>query len=132
MKVCQFDGSPETGSESSTHLGARLGTDVRCDDSGYVLIEGAGMSVAPKWQQLPFTRIPKRLNNRVPGAAGSNKTACYAMGSGAFVRSCIARSLELIPDSPSHGVIAPTERMTFIEYNQALADTRICWEVDES
>jgi hypothetical protein len=95
-------------------------------------MDGAGMSVAPDWQMLDFTRVPRRLKDRCPGAMGSNSTACYVMGSGNFVRSSVTSDLELIPDSPTHGVVAPASQMTFDQYINALASTRTQWVIDEA
>jgi hypothetical protein len=132
MKTCPVDGLPVIGSTSSGQLGVRLGVDIECDAAGNVVIDGAGMSVTPAWQMLPYSRVPRRLKDRFPGATGSNNTACYFLGASAFVRSPVTNDLELIPDSPTHGVVAPASSMTCVRYNDALAETRPHWVIDES
>lgn len=136
MKRDQADGLPVVGSTSSSELGARPGVDVSIDAAGNVVLDLTGMSVAPEWRMLDFPRIPKRLRSLVPGARGSNATACYAMGAGSFTRGWVASGLELIPDDgPSpvrHGVIAPLEAKAFAEYQQSLEATRSNWRIDET
>jgi hypothetical protein len=132
MSTCPVDGLPVIGSVNSIQLGARLGNDVKCDHIGHVVMDGSGMSVTPAWRMLDYSRIPRRLKDRFPGASGSNKTACYAMGVGRFVRAPVTDDLELIPDSPKHGVVAPANSMTYHQYSQALAGTRTHWQKDES
>ena len=132
MKTCPEDGLPVIGNTNSIQLGARLGRDVKCDQAGNVVLDGSGMSVTPAWKMLDYSRIPSRLKDKFPGAAGSNKTACYAMGAGRFERSPVTDNLELIPDSSKHGVIAPSTTMPYDQYQQALAGTRSNWVKDES
>lgn len=99
MRRDSTDNLPVVGSTSSSHLGARPGIDISVDPSGNVVLDGKGMSVAPAWQDLEFTRIPKRLRHIVAGATGPNSTSCFAMGSGPFQNAVVAEGLELIPDS---------------------------------
>src|SRR4051812_28540432 len=94
MKRDQADGLPVRGSTSSSELGARPGVDVTVDPTGNVVLDASGMSVAPGWRHLDFTRIPKRLRPIVPGATGSNSTSCYTMGVGPFQTGLVASGLE--------------------------------------
>lgn len=129
------DGLPVVGSGSSSKLGARLGVDVRVDAAGNVMPDGGGMSVTPRWCDLDYRRIPRRLRNLCPGASGNNSHACFTMGSGPFQRGSVAKGLELIPDygqaSVRHGVVAAAESVSFSEYQAWLEVTRDQWRVDE-
>ncbi len=90
----------------------------------------------PGWRDLQFTRIPRRLRDKVPGAAGSNSTACFKLGSGAFQRTPVTDALELIPDSGeepvTHGVVVPIEIVPLTQYQADLENTREDWEIDET
>lgn len=136
MKHNQADSLPVVGSNSSSELGARPGVDITMDPAGNVVLDESGMSVAPAWRNLDFTRIPKRLRDLVPGAAGSNSTSCFAMGVGAFRRNGVANGLQLIPDKGpaqvTHGVIAPVQVVPMGEYQSDLANTRAAWQIDET
>jgi hypothetical protein len=105
------------------------------DVVGNVVLDASGMSVAPRWQNLPFSRIPRRLRDIVPGAAGANTTACFSLGAGPFRKGIVADGLELIPDrgqhAPVHGVIAPAHVVPLAQYQTNLANTRADWRIDE-
>ncbi len=130
------DGLRLVGSNSSSELGARPGVDITVDPAGNVVLDESGMSVAPAWRNLEFTRIPKRLHSIVPGASGANSTSCFAMGVGTFQRNPVANGLELIPDQGpapvTHGVIAPVQVVPTAEYQSDLANTRAAWQIDET
>lgn len=136
MKFDPADDLPVVGPNSSSELGVRPGGDVTVDPAGNVVRDGSGMSVAPGWRVLPFTRIPKRLRSIVPGAAGANNTACFTMGTGTFTQGALTRDLELIPDkgngSVTHGVIAPIRSVSADQFQTCLANTRAAWRIDES
>ncbi len=136
MKREPADGLPVVGSNGSSELGARPGVDITVDPAGNVVLDESGMSVAPTWRNLDFTRIPKRLRSVVPGAAGPNSTACFTMGVGTFQRNAVANGLELIPDREpvpvSHGVVAPVQVVPMAEYQSDLANTRAAWQIDET
>jgi hypothetical protein len=106
------------------------------DGAGNVVLDASGMSVAPGWRDLEFTRIPRRLRHIVPGASGANSTSCYTLGVGPFQRDVIADGLELIPDQGpapvTHGVIAPVRAVPIQQYLADLANTRAAWQIDES
>jgi hypothetical protein len=136
MKRDRTDDLPVVGTTNSAELGARPGIDITVDGAGNVVLDASGMSVAPGWRDLEFTRVPKRLRHIVPGASGANNTACYTMGVGPFQRGLFAAGLELIPDQgqapATHGVIAPVHVVTLVEYQADLANTRASWQIDES
>jgi len=136
MKRDATDNLPVVGSTRSSELGARPGVDITVDPAGNVVLDESGMSVAPGWRNLDFTRIPKRLRHIVPGAAGANSTSCFTMGAGPFRRDEVANGLELIPDQgPSqvtHGVIAPVRVVPLDHYQSDLANTRAAWQIDET
>ena len=136
MKRDPVDNLPIVGSTSSSALGARPGIDITVDVAGNVVLDATGMSVAPRWRDLNFTRIPKRLRHMVPGATGANSTSCFTMGSGPFRNGVIANGLELIPDEGQapvlHGVIAPVQVVPLAQYQTDLANTRADWQIDET
>jgi hypothetical protein len=136
MKRDPKDNLPIVGSASSSELGARPGIDISMDAAGNVVLDASGMSVAPEWRVLDFTRIPRRLRHIVPGATGANSAACFTMGSGPFHNGAIAHGLVLIPDrgpAPvTHGVMAPVQVVPVVEYQADLASTRVGWQIDEA
>ncbi len=129
------DGLPTVGTTNSSQLGARPGIDITVDAAGIVVLDGSGMSVAPGWRALDFTRIPRRLRHIVPSARGSPKAACFTMGVGQFQRGLVANGMELIPDSGqvpvAHGVVAPIHAVPLSQYQTDLESTRPDWQIDE-
>ncbi len=136
MKRNPADDLPVVGSTSSSDLGARPGIDITVDTAGNAVLDASGMSVAPSWRDLDFTRIPKRLRHIVPGATGANSTSCFTMGTGPFQNGVVANGLELIPDlgrAPvTHGVIAPIRVVALAQYQTDLENTRAAWQIDET
>jgi hypothetical protein len=136
MKRDQADNLPVVGSTSSSELGARPGVDITVGAAGNVALDASGMSVAPGWRNLDFTRIPRRLRPLVPGATGANSTSCFTMGVGPFQNGVIASGLELIPDQGqapvTHGVIAPVQVVPLAQYQTDLGNTRTAWQIDET
>jgi hypothetical protein len=136
MKRNPVDNMPVVGSTNSSELGARPGIDISVDVAGNVVLDASGMSVAPGWRDLDFTRIPRRLRPIVPGATGANSTSCFTMGIGPFQNGVIAKGLELIPDQRqaplTHGVIAPVPVVPLAQYQTDLANTRAHWQIDET
>lgn len=136
MKRDPVDNLPLVGFAGSSELGARPGIDITSDAAGNVVLDGRGMSVAPAWRDLDFTRIPRRLRHLVPGAAGANSTSCFTLGSGPFQRAGLAAGLELIPDQGAapvrHGVVAPVGVVQLHQYQTDLANTRADWQIDET
>jgi hypothetical protein len=118
--------------QSASGLGIRPGTDVDVDSSANVIANGKGMSVSPSWRDLPVFRIPKRLRDKAQGARGSNSVYCSRAGAGLFEPGPFTAGLELVPDSPRHGCIAPSQNMPLAEYQNDLAATRADWQIDEN
>jgi hypothetical protein len=56
MKRDPADNLPVVGSTSSSELGARPGVDITVGAAGNVVLDASGMSVAPGWRNLDFTR----------------------------------------------------------------------------
>ena len=136
MKRSPADNLPVVGSTSSSDLGARPGIDITVDSAGTVVLDASGMSVAPRWRDLDFTRVPKRLKHLVPGATGANSTSCFTMGAGLFQNGVFADGLELILDQAeapvTHGVIAPVQVVQLARYQTDLENTRASWQIDET
>lgn len=136
MKKDAVDGLPVVGSTTSSELGVRPGDDVTVDLAGDVVLDGSGMSVAPGWRDLADSRIPKRLRPIWPGADGPNNTACYTLGVGPFMRCIVANEFELIPDGDTtpvkHGVIAPLQVVSIVQFQTDLGNTRADWQIDET
>jgi hypothetical protein len=126
------DDSLPTVELSAKGLGVRPGTDVDVDQQDHVIVNGKGMSVAPNWRVLPLWRIPKRLRAKVPGAIAPNNTYCFRTGTGPFLAEPFAPGLELVPDSPTHGNLAPAKSVPLVQYLGDLAATRANWQIDES
>ena len=120
------DGLPTVGPSSST-LGVRPGIDIDVDPQNNAISNDKGMSVAPSWKDISPRRIPKRL-----GGQGSNGTYVFVFGSGIFEQAVIADGLELLPDSPTHGVVRPIATVPLAQYETALAATRASWRIDET
>lgn len=121
-----LDGLP-TVAPSASGLGVRPGTDIDVDRQGNVAVNHKGMSVSPSWREISIFRIPKRL-----GGQGSNNTYCYKMGTGPFQHEALATGLELLPGSPTHGVVRPEKPVSLDHYESDLAATRAAWQVDEA
>jgi hypothetical protein len=125
------DGFPAVES-SASGLGVRTGIDIDVDAHGNTITNDKGMSVSPAWRVMPVWRVPKRLRDKCPGARGPNSTFCFKTGTGPFQRAHFAEGLELVPDSSTHGCIAPTQLVPLVTYVSDLELTRINWQIDES
>jgi hypothetical protein len=121
-----------TVEQSGSGLGVRSGIDIDVDAQGNAIVNGKGMSVSPAWQDLPPSRIPKRLCGIVWGARGSNNTFCFKTGNGPFQQGAFAAGLMLEPDSATHGCVTPAQLVPLAQYENDLAATRPDWQVDES
>ncbi len=117
------DGFPSLG---PTSLGVRPG-DVDVDGQGQVLVNGKGMSVNPRLENININRVPKRLRPRLPGASGSNNSACFRFGEGMFQHGPFAKGLDLVPDSATHGNVTPSTIVLLATYESDLASTREAW-----
>jgi hypothetical protein len=130
-------GQPQVG-PSALALGVRVPPDEHADidvsADGLVEPRTGGMSVAPAWRLLPVHRIPRRLRDRFPRAAGKIQLFLWRMGEGPFTEGPFADRLFFRPDpeKPSkHGFVEPKARMPVGEYQAALAATRDQWVIDE-
>ena len=136
MKRDPADNLPALGATSSSELGVRPGVDITIDTVGNVALDASGMSVAPGWRDLDFTRIPRRLRHIVPGATGANSTSCFTMGIGPFQDGFVAKGLALIVDQGpapvTHGVIAPAQVVPLAQYQIDPENTRTGWQIDET
>ena len=126
------DGKPKVGPRRSA-LGVKPGSppggDIPVDADGRIVPRTGGMSVAPTWQDLPPSRIPKRLKPIFDKACGSNGYACWFMGSGPFEDGAISEDLSLHADKKYHGMVEPAVVTEFDEFQAAIAATRDHWQV---
>ena len=123
---------PVVGSESKM-LGVRgNGYDIPIHSDGTVSPQTGGLSVTPDWRLLPLFLIPRRLQSKLEDARGSNRLACFRLGSIPFQNATIGKLLLLRPDSAEHGTIEPSQEMQLIEFQDALAATRDLWVIDEN
>ena len=132
--MCKDGEKPLVGCSASA-LGCRIPPDPKADlpvgSDGTVQPNTGGMSVSPHWRMLPRWRIPRRLRDKIEGAAGSLNLFCWRMGTGSFVPEPVATGLVLRPDSDTHGTVQPDRQMLLAEYQGALAATRDQWVIDE-
>ena len=132
----ESNSKPEVGTDRNK-LGARLGIDVKPDAEGNIRPAGKGMSVNICPCQIPGVILPARLNDIgiKRGAIGNDALKVWSMGSGGFVAGPIAAKLELLPDAkviPAyHGVVQPDSVISLDGYQDALADTKDAWLVNE-
>jgi hypothetical protein len=125
-------GKPVIG-DKARMLGVRTnGTDIPIDGDGSVQPGTGGLSVSPNWQDLPLFLIPRRLQSIVKDARGNNRLACFRLSDFSFAAAQIDEQLWMRPDSVNHGIIEPTYKMKFDDYQRALAATRDSWAIDEN
>jgi len=129
--MTEVNGAPQVGSTART-LGVRVPTDISVDPAGRVCSGRGGMSVAPRWRDLPRHRIPVRLGHIIALASGSNLDACFRLGDGGFVRGGLAAGLQLRPDSATHGCVEPAAVELLGQFRDDLAATRDHWIIDEA
>jgi hypothetical protein len=127
---------PRVGPTKKKTLGAQPGNgrhdDIAPDENGNVVPGTGGMSVSPNWRNLPFFLIPKRLNSIIDKARGSNALCCWKMGDGQFASGSISDTLVLRKDRETRGLVEPSRKMHLDQFQNALAETRPDWELDES
>lgn len=112
------DGLPVVAPTART-LGARVFVDIPIDQNGIVGPKTGGLSVAPN--------DPKKLprHRRPPSLFGRGKDPVWSIQSNYLGPKLTYRAE---PNNPtSHGFIEPAYRMTFDEYQDALAKTRSFW-----
>lgn len=131
------DNRPVVGSNSK-ELGVRVppnpNADVDLDDSGRVILNGKGMSVAENWRHLPPHLIPMRLRSELPGAAGSDRLSCFIHGSGPFKEGPINDRLALVLKAHDMraGNVVPSRLDELQSFQDELAATRSEWSIEES
>lgn len=132
--MLESEGKPLVGDEAKM-LGVRVPphpqADVAVDNFGMVHPGIKGMSVGPRWQDLPPHLIPKRLNRSNVEARGRNTLVCFRLGDGSFVSGGIDSQLSLVVDRPTHGCVGPSTTMSVEDLQMALAATREMWVRDE-
>ena len=131
-RLMKIDGEfPKVG-DAAMCLGLRPG-EVPVDQDGNIHPQTGGLSVYSSMRVIPARMVPKRLQPRVPGAAGNNNLAIWALGSGPFASGPIddRLTLRIDPDDPEHGFIEPNAIMSIEDYERALIATRAAWLIDE-
>jgi hypothetical protein len=140
FRAMLIDGDKPLTGPDRKRLGVRVGPDVQTDDintdgNGDVHPNTGGMSVSPSVDALPMHRVPRRLRNASPDrfsrATGSNNFACWWMGEGSFVLGPVADHLQLRPDPDHpdrHGFIEPNQKMSRVDYENALTATKDQWQ----
>jgi hypothetical protein len=108
--------------------------DVDVDGKGHVVLNGRGMSVARHWRDLPYFRIPKRLDVRKVGFKGSNADCCWRLGEGPFTPGPVWAGLELVlkVHDPTKGNVVPNQPVPLSQFQAELAATRASWVLDET
>lgn len=118
---------------SARGLGVRVGSgptdDIPLVDGSNVVPGTGGMSVSPRWQDLPYYRIPRRLKL---GARGKDEDAIWRLGDGHFLDDRLSEGLSLRVDSQTHGLVEPSERMLITDYEKHLHATCNDWVIDET
>ncbi|MCI0461321.1 MAG: hypothetical protein L0Z62_30605 [Gemmataceae bacterium] len=121
------DDKPTIG-QTATTLGVRP-SEVDVDAQGNVIPNSKGMSVAPAWRVISIFMIPRRLGT---GGRGSNNLHCFRRGQALFQQCPCGAGLELLPDSPTHGVVRPAQLAPLAQFLADLAATRDEWQIDEA
>jgi hypothetical protein len=121
------DDKPNTG-QGFCQLGVRT-HEIDTDQQGNVVQNDKGMSVSPEWRVISIFVLPKRLGT---GGRGKDNGHCFRRGAGAFQQGACGNGLELMPDSPKHGVVRPAQLAPLATFLQDLATTREEWEIDET
>lgn len=116
------DGHPVVG-ESARRLGARPEIDIELDTDSHVQSASGGMSVSPGHpENLPRHRKP-------PAWGGTGLDQVWEISEDELGDGLVYRP---DPDQPSvHGFIEPAQPMSFAEYQDALAETRLRWRLAE-
>lgn len=121
---------PKLGSSART-LGVRVPQDIEPSQNGDVQPGRHGMSVAPCLRDLPVQWVPKRLRHLREGAIGPDTSKVWRHGEGRFEMALVAPHLMLRPDRPDHGNVVPETVMPLTQYQNAIAQTRSDWVIDE-
>lgn len=113
-----YDGLPKPGI-TVRDLGVKPGKDIPVLGDGSVLPRTGGMSVTPNDPRLlPEFRLPRSLG-------GTSKDPVWAMNTADLPPSLAYRA---DPDNPlRHGFVEPSSRMSFDDFQSALASTQSLW-----
>ena len=103
---------------SARALGARPNTDIPIDENGMVHPNIGGISTSPSPYDLPEHRRPAAYG-------GTGKDPVWSIDI-----NDLGPDLKYVPDSPKHGTIQPTRVMTVEEYQEALVETVLRWELN--
>ena len=122
FRAMKSDGTKPIVGETRRELGAKPGAppdgDIPVDAFGRVEAGTGGMSVAPcEVKHLPRHRRP-------PAFGGEGRDPVFFLSA-----SLLPESLAVRMDRPTHAMVEPTSRCTFIEYQEALHATRPTWEL---
>src|SRR5690349_14558695 len=111
------DGERPLVAPSVLGLGVRLPPEPHADITiaadGTVGPGTGGLSVAPAWRRLPVHRIPRRLRDKFPRAAGKDEAFLWRMGDGPFTAGPFADGPLFRPDPGApgrHGLVEPAAR----------------------
>jgi hypothetical protein len=116
------DNKPTTG-QGFCQLGVRP-NEIDTDDEGNAIQNEKGMSVSPAWRVISIFIGT--------GGRGKDNGFCFRRGVAPFQRGPCGHGLELVPDSPNHGVVRPAQLVPAATFLKDLANTREEWEIDES
>lgn len=117
--------------------------DLTPDDKGQAHPGRGGMSVVSCLDGLrrrvaklkfPPTLVPRRLQERIPGAIGPNNLRVFRIGSGRFERGVLTERVTLEVDIDDHGTVQPCSIMHITAFKAAIVSTRPMWcdgECDE-
>jgi len=137
FRVMSSNGDQPAIGRSARCLGVRVApgetADIAPDFAGMVSPGHGGMSVAPCFEDLPFTRVPVRFRRICPEARGNDGDSIWKHGDGPFVSSSVANDLVLRPDEKrrGHGFVEPKSTVPLQRYEEALAATAREWGIDE-
>jgi hypothetical protein len=121
------DDKPSAG-QGFCQLGVRP-NEIDTGQHGNTVQNHKGMSVSPEWRAISVLVLPKRLGT---GGRGKDNGHCFRRGAGVFQQGPCGNGLELVPDSPTHGVVRPAQVAPVATFLQDLANTREEWEIDET
>jgi len=130
-------GKPAIGS-AARMLGVReppgRHADVQVGADGRVVVGRAGISVSASIATMPTHLIPDHLrrgHRALRGARALPPLRVWRLADAAFADGPVADKLDLLIDSPTHGVIRPDGPTGLFDYQAAIAATQPLWVIDE-
>lgn len=114
--------------------------DLTPDETGRAQPGRGGMSVVSgidglrarmARRRFPPTLVPRRLQQRVPGAIGADDIRVFCVGEGRFERGAVTEQVVLEPDRDDHGTMQPSIAMDINVFRAALIATRSHWRDGE-